>query len=71
VATVLPGERGKLMALFQTAFQVGTSTGGVWGLLAERAGYPAVFEGAALGLFVAFLISAASPEGRGRVAPSG
>lgn len=66
VATVLPGERGKLMALFQAAFQVGTSTSGAWGLLAESAGYPAVFRGAALGLLLAFLLAAASPECRGR-----
>jgi len=69
VATVRPGERGKLMALFQAAFQLGTSAGGLWGLLAAREGYPAVFRAAALGLLLAFLLFAASPEGRGRSAP--
>ena len=66
VATVLPSERGKLMALFQAAFQLGTSAGGLWGLLAAREGYPAVFRAAALGLLLAFLMFAASPEGRGK-----
>jgi predicted MFS family arabinose efflux permease len=64
VATAVPGERGKLMALFQAAFQVGMSTGGLWGLLAARAGYPPVFEAAAAGLTIALLILLASPPGR-------
>ena len=70
MATVRPAERGKLMALFQAAFQLGTSAGGLWGLLAAQAGYPAVFRAAAAAVVLAFLLFAASPEGRGKaVAP--
>ena len=58
-------ERGKVMALFQAAFNVGASAGAVgFGLLAARAGYPAVFQTAAGCLFVALLLLMASPEGR-------
>ena len=58
-------ERGKVMALFQAAFNVGFSGGAVgFGLLAARAGYPAVFQTAAGCLFVALLLLLASPEGR-------
>ena len=66
VATVRRSERGKLMALVQAAFQLGTSVGGLWGLLAAHAGYPAVFRAAAFGVVLAFLLFAASPEGRGK-----
>jgi MFS family permease len=69
VATVRPAERGKLMALFQAAFQLGTSAGGLWGLLAAQEGYPAVFQAAAIGLVTAFAAFAASPEGRGKADP--
>jgi predicted MFS family arabinose efflux permease len=68
VATVRAAERGKLMALFQAAFQLGTSAGGLWGLLAAHAGYPAVFRSAACAVVLAFLLFAASPEGRGKAA---
>lgn len=58
-------ERGKVMALFQAAFNVGASGGAVgFGLLAARAGYPAVFQTAAGCLLVALLLLLASPEGR-------
>ena len=58
-------ERGKVMALFQAAFNLGFSGGAVgFGLLAARAGYPAVFQVAAGCLLVAFLLLLASPEGR-------
>jgi predicted MFS family arabinose efflux permease len=58
-------ERGKVMALFQAAFNVGFSGGAVgFGLLAARAGYPAVFQTAAGCLLVALLLLLASPEGR-------
>ena len=54
VADAGPGERGKVMALFQAAFQVGMAGGGLGlGLLAAAAGYPAVFATAAAGLAVA------------------
>ncbi|MDJ0849118.1 MAG: MFS transporter, partial [Myxococcota bacterium] len=53
VAEAGAGERGRLMALFQAAFQVGMAGGGLgYGLLAEVAGYPAVFAAAAAGLVV-------------------
>lgn len=55
VAGVAAGERGKVMALFQAAFQVGMAGGGIgFGLLASAAGYPAVFQGAAIAVAVAF-----------------
>jgi MFS family permease len=58
-------ERGKVMALFQAAFNAGFSGGAAgFGLLAARAGYPAVFETAAGCLLVALLLLLASPEGR-------
>jgi MFS family permease len=44
-----PHERGKVMALFNAAFNTGVSTGTfALGLLAERAGYPPVFAVAGL-----------------------
>lgn len=65
VERVGPHERGKVMALFQAAFNVGFSGGGAaLGLLAARAGYPAVFEAAAACVFVALLVLLISPEGR-------
>ena len=64
VAAAGAGERGKVMALFQAAFQVGMAGGGLGlGLLAAAAGYPAVFVTAAAGLAVAL---AALLAGRGR-----
>ncbi len=58
-------ERGKAMALFQAAFNVGFSGGAfALGLLAARAGYPAVFEAAAACVLGALLLLLASPEGR-------
>jgi len=61
VSGVGPGERGKVMSLFQAAFQVGMAGGGLcFGLLAERAGYPIVFQAAAAGLVVALVVLVAS-----------
>ncbi len=57
VAGAAAAERGRLMALFQAAFQVGMAGGGLgFGLLAEVAGYPAVFQCASVGLGVALLL---------------
>jgi predicted MFS family arabinose efflux permease len=57
VAGAGPGERGKVMALFQAAYQAGAAGGGVaYGLLADAAGYPAVFETAAAGLAFGLLV---------------
>jgi predicted MFS family arabinose efflux permease len=65
VERVGPHERGKAMALFQAAFNVGFSGGAfALGLLAARAGYPAVFETAAACVLAALLLLIASPEGR-------
>ena len=65
VEGVGPHERGKVMALFQAAFNVGFSGGAfALGLLAARAGYPAVFEAAAACVLGALLLLIASPEGR-------
>jgi predicted MFS family arabinose efflux permease len=70
VAGVGAGERGKVMSLFQAAFQVGMAGGGLgFGLLAEAAGYPAVFRTAAAGLVVALGVLLAS--GRRARAASG
>jgi MFS family permease len=58
-------ERGTVMALFQAAFNIGAGGGAVgYGLLAARAGYPAVFQLAAGCLLMALLLLLASPEGR-------
>lgn len=58
-------ERGKVMALFQAAFSVGFA-GGTYplGLLAERAGYPAVFVVAGGCAFLALGVLLISPDGR-------
>jgi MFS family permease len=61
-----PRERGKVMALYQAAFQLGGTAGPLaFGLLADRAGYPAVFVAAAATLAVALGVLLVSPEGRG------
>jgi predicted MFS family arabinose efflux permease len=65
VGGAAPGESGKVMALYQAAFQSGMAGGGLGlGLLAARAGYPPVFAAAAGGLALALLVLLASPEGR-------
>jgi MFS family permease len=65
-------ERGKVMALFQAAFNVGFAIGALaLGLLADRAGYPAVFVAGGACALVALVVLAASPEGRVTRAPSG
>jgi predicted MFS family arabinose efflux permease len=59
-------ERGRVMAVFQAAFQTGMAGGGLaFGLLAARAGYPPVFEAAAAGLAVAFPLALAAAASRG------
>lgn len=59
-------ERGKVMALFQAAFNVGFALGVLaLGVLADRAGYPAVFLAGGACAFVALVVLTASPEGRG------
>lgn len=59
------GERGKVMAVFQAAWQIGFAIAqGALGALALRAGYPAVFAAGALCALVALLVLALSPEGR-------
>jgi MFS family permease len=60
-----PRERGKVMALYQAAFQLGGTAGPLaLGLLADRSGYPAVFGAAAASLGLALAVLLASPEGR-------
>ncbi len=60
-------ERGKVMALFQAAFHVGFSGGALGlGLLAERSGYPAVFQASGACVLAALLLLLASPDGRAR-----
>lgn len=60
-----PHERGKVMALFNAAFNVGVA-GGTFGmgLLAARAGYPAVFLAAGLAGFGALAVLATTPRTR-------
>jgi MFS family permease len=56
-----PHERGKLMALFNAAFNVGVSTGTLaLGQLAEAAGYPPVFLAAGLLAWAALALLASS-----------
>ena len=58
-------ERGKVMAIFQAAFTIGFAGGNYpLGILAERAGYPAVFIAAGLCAFLGLGVLFASPEGR-------
>jgi MFS family permease len=57
-------ERGKLMALFQASFQVGSATAGLWGLLAAARGYPAIFEAASTCLALALALLLVSRAGR-------
>jgi MFS family permease len=60
-----PRERGKVMALFQAAWQVGFAIAQAGlGVLAARRGYPAVFVAGALCASAALLVLALSPEGR-------
>jgi predicted MFS family arabinose efflux permease len=62
-----PRERGKVMSLYQAAFQAGGTVGPLaLGLLAERAGYPPVFAVVAACLAVALAALVLSPEGRSR-----
>jgi MFS family permease len=63
VAGVGVAERGRVMALFQAAFQVGMAVGGFgFGLLAARAGYPTVFVAASAGLVVALGLLLSGPR---------
>jgi MFS family permease len=65
VEAVSPHERGKLIGLFQAGFNFGVAAGALaLGIVAERAGYPAVFWVAAGCLLFAWLIIFASPETR-------
>lgn len=67
-----PRERGKVMAIFQAAWQVGFSLAQVGlGVLAQRRGYPAVFVAGALCSAGALLVLALSPEGRAPAVASG
>ncbi len=60
-----PRERGKVMALYQAAFQLGGAVGPLaLGLLAEREGYPPVFAVSAACLALALAVLVLSPEGR-------
>ncbi len=61
-----PRERGKVMALYNGAFNAGNSGATLsLGFLAASAGYPAVFMVAAAGVFAGVLLLVRSPEGRG------
>jgi predicted MFS family arabinose efflux permease len=65
VETAGPHERGKLMALYNGAFNVGNSGATLaLGFVAERQGYPAVFLLAGFGVLLGLALLALSPEGR-------
>ncbi len=67
---VEPGERGKMMSLFQGMWQAGFALAQLGlGLLAERRGYPTVFVAGALCAALAWLVLSLSPEGRRRPGP--
>jgi predicted MFS family arabinose efflux permease len=58
-------ERGKVMSLYQAAFQGGGAIGAfALGLLAESAGYPPIFTVSAACLALALVVLVLSPEGR-------
>jgi predicted MFS family arabinose efflux permease len=68
---VRENERGKVMSLFQAAFNVGfAGVSLALGWLAEREGYPPVFLVGGLSALFALVLLAGSPEGR-PVAASG
>ena len=72
VEGVAQNERGKVMALFQAAFNIGFAGFSVLlGWLAEEQGYDAVFLVGGLCALTALVILANSPEGRGDGAPTG
>lgn len=61
-----PRERGKVMALYNGAFNAGNSCATLsLGFLAASAGYPAVFMTAAAGVLAGVVLLVRSPEGRG------
>jgi len=60
-------ERGKIMAIFQAAFTIGFAGGNYpLGILAERAGYPAVFLAGGLCAFAGLAVLLRSPAQGGR-----
>lgn len=66
------GERGKMMATFQASWQVGFSVGQLaLGMLAERAGYPAVFWTGSACSAAALVALARFPVGRTERQPAG
>jgi predicted MFS family arabinose efflux permease len=65
IAGVRSSERGKVMALFQGAFNVGFAAAALgFGVLAERAGYPPVFYVGGLCALSALFLLVAFPERR-------
>jgi predicted MFS family arabinose efflux permease len=67
VEAVSEHERGKVMALFQAAFNIGFAVVSLGlGLLAEAKGYPVVFLVGGLSVFAALVVFVSSPEGRTR-----
>jgi predicted MFS family arabinose efflux permease len=57
LGTMPPAWRGRAMAFYNGAFNVGSALSALgWGLVAMRSGYPSVFAGAALAAFAAALI---------------
>ncbi len=65
-----PRERGKVMAVFQAAWQVGFAIAQAGlGVLAQRRGYPAVFLAGALCALAGLVVLKLSPEGRAAAPP--
>lgn len=57
-------ERGSVMAWFQAAFNAGFGLGALGlGMLADAAGYPAVFVAGALAVLLAFVLVVGTPHG--------
>jgi MFS family permease len=63
IEVVSPRERGRVIALYNGAFNVGTALSALaWGALAEHAGYPAVFVSAAVLSYAAVVLLQNSPH---------
>ncbi|TDJ16559.1 MAG: MFS transporter, partial [Deltaproteobacteria bacterium] len=57
-----PEARGRVIAFVQAAFNVGAGASAVFGMLADRAGYTAVFYAAAAALAFGWLLLVTSPK---------
>jgi len=66
LADAAPTERGQVMAWFQAAFNAGFGVGALaLGVLADAAGYPAVFVAGAIGILGALALVVSDPRRSG------